>query len=100
MPMEFFKEMSESTLETTRTIINVWWRQEYVPNDILEARVVLTYKQGNASDLRNYRPISLRNSLYKIFAAIIHDRIEDKLDKHLQRNTIRIPQKKEAPQTR
>lgn len=45
----------------------------------------MIYKEGDTSKLENYRPISLLNSLYKIFAAIVHRRVEEKLDKHLQK---------------
>ena len=51
----------------------------------LEARVVLIFKKGNTEDLKNYRPISLLNTLYKIFAAIIQRRLAKHLDKHLQK---------------
>ena len=66
--------------------LNQWWQQEKIePEDALFARVVLLYKKGDTSNMDNYRPISLLNTIYKIFAAIVHKRLADKLDKFLQR---------------
>ena len=38
----------------------------------------------------NYRPIQLQSTLYKLVAAILHIRISDALDRHLQKHTIWI----------
>ena len=56
-------------------IINHWWEEEGFPRELLKARVVLMYKKGEASDLANYRPISLLNSIYKIYAAMLQKRM-------------------------
>ena len=83
--MELFKEMNEDSLTQVLQILNEWWRDENIPEETLRARVVMIYKKGDTSKFENYRPISLLNSLYKIFAAVIQNRIADKLDKHLQK---------------
>ena len=62
-----------------------WWNHENIDKEELKARVVLIYKKGDTNKFENYRPISLPNTLYKIFAAILQRRISEKLDQHLQR---------------
>ena len=52
--------------------------------EMLKARVVLIYKKGDTNNFDNYRPISLLNSLYKMFAAILQRRIASVLDNDLQ----------------
>jgi hypothetical protein len=52
---------------------------------MLRARVVMIYKKGNTSKMENYRPISLLNAMYKIFAAVVQIRLAEQLDKHLQK---------------
>ena len=85
VPIELFKEMYSHNLAEILNLLNEWWEKEEVPEEILLARVVLIFKKGNANDLGNYRPISLLNSVYKILAAIIQQRLERKLDEKLQK---------------
>ena len=51
--------------------------------DILKiARVIPLYKDGNKSDVSNYRPISLLPVFSKILENLLHMRIISFLDKH------------------
>ena len=85
IPMEIFKEMDEENLEEIKEILNYWWNNEKIPKEQLRARVVLIYKKGDTGKYGNYRPISLLNSIYKLFTAIIQKRLANKLDEHLQK---------------
>ena len=44
---------------------------ENIDEEAQQARIVSIYKKGNTSDLANYRPISLLNTMYKLLAAIV-----------------------------
>ena len=57
--------------------------QGHVPIDLCEARVVPIYKKGGIDDPSNYRPISLLNSLYKIFASLVRSRMQQAVDPKL-----------------
>ena len=94
IPMEAFKEMDDENLEHLLKTLNEWWKHEEIPEEILEARIAMIFKKGDTSDLNNYRPIALLNSTYKIIASIIQNRIAEKLDEQLQKNTIRIQKEK------
>ena len=59
-------------------VLNDWWRGENIPEDTLKARVVMIYKKGDTGKYEHYRPISLLNSIYKIFTAILQKRIANK----------------------
>ena len=63
--------------------MNSWWTKEKIDKEALQARVVHLYKKGNTSDMANYRPISLLNTLYKIFASIIQNGLASGIDKHM-----------------
>ena len=85
MPMEIILEMTDSNLENIARIMNAWWAEEIIPAEVLQARIVLIFKKGDTSIMENYRPISLLNSIYKLFAAIVHRRLEEILDEDLQK---------------
>ena len=51
-----------------------------MPEELEKANVVTLYKKGNVEDPANYRPISLLNSLYKIYASLIQTRLANSMD--------------------
>ena len=55
-----------------------------MPDDILEARVAMIFKKGDSTRFENYRPISFLNSTYKMFAAIVVNRIQNGVDDSIQ----------------
>jgi hypothetical protein len=85
IPTELLKELRAENLEEIRKLFEDRWNHEDIDKEELKARVVLIYKKGDTNNFENYRPISLLNTLYKIFAAVLQRRISDKLDKHLQK---------------
>lgn len=77
IPMEYLKAMGEDNTREVLSFINRWYEAEEIPQDILEAQVVLIFKKGDASDLANYRPISLLNAVYKVLASMIQTRLAE-----------------------
>eukprot|EP00975_Prorocentrum_lima_P025131 5277086-Prorocentrum_lima.AAC.1 len=55
------------------------------PPELVQAIVVLIFKKRDQADLANYRPISLLNSLYKLYTKVIQERLSDGLDPFLQK---------------
>eukprot|EP00973_Karenia_brevis_P031054 4283832-Karenia_brevis.AAC.1 len=41
IPMEIFKEMTDENLEEIRGLLNLWWAEEAIPEEVLQARVAL-----------------------------------------------------------
>ena len=65
--------------------LNTCLSTKTVPEDWKQALVVNIYKgKGSESDPANYRPISLLNVLYKIYASLIQKRLATAHDKHLR----------------
>jgi hypothetical protein len=65
----------------------------------LNAQVVSIFKKGDTENIANYRPISLLNAIYKIFAEIIRQRLSDVIDPYIC-NTQLGSEKTVPPRTR
>ena len=85
--MGYFKELDEENLREVLELINTWYRNQNLPEEILLARVVLIFKKGDTADLKNYRPISLLNAIYKFLAAMIPIRLAEELETIVQTKT-------------
>lgn len=64
------------------------WNEGRIGESELQARVVLIHKQGDADKFDNYMIISLLNTLYEVFAPLLHIRVSETLDRHLQQNNV------------
>ena len=71
VPMEIIKEMDDDNKELILELLNQWWENEEIPKEQLQARIALIFKKGSTDKFEKYIPISLLNTLYKIYAAII-----------------------------
>jgi len=46
-------------------------------------KLYLFFKKGDTENIANYRPISLLNAIYKVFAEIIRQRLSDVIDPYI-----------------
>ena len=86
IPNEAYKSMNHSQHEQLLDLINSWWLSGSIPQSEPLARVVLMYKKGDSSQFANYRPVSLLNCTYKLYAALIKQGLADGTD-HLINST-------------
>ena len=56
------------------------------------------YKKGNVEDPSNYRPISLLQSIYKIYAGMIKNRLADAIDDRIWKLQFGFRRKKSTAQ--
>jgi len=68
-------------------VYNTAWRTGTIPPSWTEAWVVSIFKgKGQDTDPSNYRPISLLNTTYKIYAAMLQKRLAKQFDHTLRPN--------------
>ena len=84
IPIEFFKWLHDDNRQKVLNLINFWWDQSIFPVEKLKAHIASIYKKGDPKKQENYRPISLLNSIYKLYAGMIQIRLADGIDGHLQ----------------
>jgi len=77
---ELFKFLDRENRLSLLKLLNQWWSCESIPDEHLLAQVVSIFKKGNTDQISNYRPISLLNIIYKLFAAILQKRLADQID--------------------
>ena len=74
--MELFSWLNSENKTWFLRLVNLWWSNQYAPEDLFFARVVPIYKKGDTDDPKNYRPISLLNSFYKLYMILIRQRLQ------------------------
>ena len=74
---EIFKELEDENIEKLLPLFIQWWNNpETITSSDTLAQIALIYKnKGDSSLCENYRPISLLNTFYKIFASMVQNRI-------------------------
>jgi len=50
--MEYFKELDDENLQEVLNLINMWYYNQEIPEEVLLARVVLIFKKGDAANLK------------------------------------------------
>ena len=77
---ELYKALDPENREILLSIFNTWNEEKKIDYEIAKALVVSIFKKGDTAILENYRPISLLNSSYKIYSAMIKVRLEKALE--------------------
>ena len=90
---------NSSTTETDIFCLNddILDRDIY-PESFKLANIVSIYKKGDATQMKNYRPIALLQTLYKILAGLIKNRLLQAYDPWIQRSQFGFRPKKSTAQ--
>ena len=76
-PPDYWKALSynEEALQQITDFANICWVTKRTPVEWHTALVTAIHKKGRTDACENYRPISLLNIGYKVFAALLHSRL-------------------------
>ena len=72
---DILKLGGQPTIRIMTRLFNKIMELEQVPTKWNESKVIILFKKGDVSDIKNYRPISLLPHMYKVFTRIILERI-------------------------
>ena len=76
IPIEFYKSFWHSLCDLFMSMVNECWLTKDMPISMKTAVLSLIHKGKSKDNLKNYRPISLMNSDYKILAFVFADRLQ------------------------
>ena len=80
---ELIKNLDQTNREHLLKLFNKWNKEKSIDKNTSTALVVTIFKKGNTQDNANYRPISLLNTILKIYCAMIKIRIEKQIDRFI-----------------
>ena len=80
---ELFKFLDQENIGILTDCLNKLWNTKSVPATFASAQIATLYKKGNHEDPENYRPISLLNVSYKIYAYTIKNRLAQVLEDYI-----------------
>jgi hypothetical protein len=77
IPYEFYREGGRVVWKAAELLFQNFFEEEQVPSSWLESRVTLLHKGGNKNkkDIKNYRPITLTNTIGKTFCNLLNQRM-------------------------
>lgn len=84
LPIEYYKALWEVLSPYMTELFNRVIQEGQIPNSWSEALITLLPKEGSdLSLIQNYRPISLLNADYKLFAAVLAERLKGFLNQFI-----------------
>ena len=75
IPNEVYKYLPKVFALPLTKVINESLKRGRLPKHFLEGDISMLYKKGDREDPRNYRPITLLNTDYKIFTRVLAKRM-------------------------
>ena len=84
IPNEFWKVLQGKGFDALLALFRQCWDAKGSPEQWSMAQVVGIFKKGAADDPANYRPISLLQTCYKLYARVIANRLSAGLDEHVR----------------
>ena len=98
IPYEFFKHVStmenvkqlfvEATTNVIAILLDPLRYGQRMPRNWAEGTIKIMYKKGDKTDIKNYRPLSMTNSIYKLFTTVVNNRMLPEFNKHIGQHQV------------
>jgi hypothetical protein len=80
---EVIKALPHSVLDVIHDLFTIMWATGVTPSGWKDSNTVLLYKdKGEPDELKNYRPIALANTLYKLWTRVVTCVLNDFAERH------------------
>ena len=95
IPYEFFKDFGEygpdgcDLIEALYLVMSI-----LIYRECLLGTIKVMYKKNDKTDIRNYHPLSMTESLYKLFTTIIKNRLSGPMEKSIGRHQTGLMKKR------
>lgn len=86
IPNVFLKSTAQGLSTPLRIIYNKSLSSGIFPNLFKTAYITPIFKSGNKSQINNYRPICIQNSIAKLFEKIIHNKLYNQVARIITQN--------------
>lgn len=77
IPYEFYKNATDEYIALLTNEFNRIFQNSIIPDEFKKSIIFPLFKKGNAEDPANYRGIAFLNTIAKLFAGIIENRLSD-----------------------
>ena len=91
IPPELFEHGGRTLKQKLHKLILMTWNNEELPQQWNEGIICPVYKKGDRLNCNNYRPITLLNIAYKIFAILLNKRLIENKENKLEDNQMGFP---------
>ena len=74
---EMLVVLLDTIIDQIIDLFNKWLKEGSIDEEIIEGIVAMLYKNGDRNKTKNQRPITLLNTLQKLFQKIMKERMQE-----------------------
>ena len=88
LPIEFYLKFWDDIKSVLLKVYNESYSEGILPESLRQSVISLIYKKGDATNISNYRPISLTNTDYRVLAFMLATRLQKVIDNIIDPNQV------------
>ena len=97
VPYEFFHQLWPHLRSIMFTLIGTCWELDHLPDEISKGNIILLPKPNKDSKIiKNNRPLTMLNSIYKLMSGIVAERIKKVIPSIIEKNQFGFMKSKQA----